>query len=245
MRAIAIRKGENPDKYISWELHKQAKKEAFEIYKLPYRVYYNYLRKRAFEPSDKMLLNPCYPEPGYPIDGVLKVIKEDFELSEEILKGNREDIFTYEHLKPEVKEQVDKIRAHYCTWHNEDIYGPEWKKIYLKFLKGYDFEAFNCFDFYGVPAWDLNALDVTNDDIEMLKNIFVRLKAEYDKSPEAYDYKEPLDCEEYYYLYTDKPFALKLTKEEAAGKVDMYKQMNMPMSEAEQEAYFKLHDVEA
>ena len=102
-----------------------------------------------------------------------------------------------------------------------------------------------CFDFYGVPAWDLNALDVTNDDIEMLKNIFVRLKAEYDKSPEAYDYKEPLGCEEYYYLYTDKPFALKLTKEEAAGKVDMYKQMNMPMSEAEQEAYFKLHDVEA
>ena len=59
MRAIAIRKGENPDKWISWELHKQAKKEAFEIYKLPYRVYYNYLRKRAFEPSDKMLLNPC------------------------------------------------------------------------------------------------------------------------------------------------------------------------------------------
>ena len=98
----------------------------------------------------------------------MKVTKEDFELSEEILKGNREDIFTYEHLKPEVKEQVDKIRAHYCTWHNEDIYGPEWKKIYLKFLKGYDFEAFNCFDFYGVPAWDLNALDVTNDDIEML-----------------------------------------------------------------------------
>ena len=233
---------------ISLELHKQAKKEAYKIYKLPYRVYYDYLRKRAFAPTNRLMLNPCYPEPGYPIDGIIQVLENDFEIPQELLNGSRDNLYVYQYLKPEIKTQVDAIKRRFCSWDSPDVFNEKWKSIFLKYLNGYDIESFSCFDFFGAT---LNELDdpelglIDESQIEMIRAVYLRLQGEYMENPSKYEYKEPYDAEEYSYLYTDCPFALKFSKEEALAKIDMYKRMNMPMSEVEQEAFFKMHGVES
>jgi hypothetical protein len=233
---------------ISLELHKLAKKDAFKVYALPYRAYYDYLRKRAKEPSNTLMINPCYPEPGYPIDGIIRVTKSDFEIPKEAIESSPgEDLYIYNYLKPEIKAQVDAIINRFSPWHNATTFSPEWKKIFLKFIKDYDFDTFTCFDFFGATIGEINDPEiglVDESQIEVCKAVYKRLADEYKENPERYEYQEPIYHEEYGYLYQDTPFTMLMSKDEALAQIELYNNMNMPMSSEEQAAYLKLHGVE-
>lgn len=231
---------------ISLELHKIARRDCMKIYKLPYRVYYDYLRKRAHEPSGTVMLNPCYPDPGYPIEGILKVSKDDFIINKETMKPGAEP-YCYENLKPEYQDVVDRISTRWSPWLKlNSCFDKEWEKYFLKLLNGYDFESFSCFDFFGgaLAEADEQYGCVTAAEVEILKNIYTRMKEQYLANPESYNLTEPIYREEYAYLFYDEPFVLKLTPEEAKAQIEMYHSMNMLMSEVETEAFYRLHGVE-
>lgn len=233
---------------ISLELHKIAKRDGFHVYKLPYRVYYDYLRKRANEPSDKLMLNPCYPDPGYPIEGILKVSKDDFIISKEDMATKKgADLYCYENLNPECQEIVNRIKKRWSPWERlEALFSAEWEQTFLHLLNGYDFNSFSCFDFFGGSLTEANdQYDcVTTAEIEIMRHIYTRHKEKYLENPEKYKPNEPLNREEYSYLFYDEPFVLKLTPDEAKAKLEMYHSMNMLMSEVESEAFCRLHGVD-
>lgn len=226
---------------MCFELHKIAKRDCNK-YELPYRCYYNYLLDRAHHPSNKLMLNPCYPEPGYPIEWILKVDKNDFDIPKELIGSRTIDPYTYDNLKPEVKEQVNQIRYRFSTW---GAFDEKWHKIFGKYIANYDFESFTCFDFYGCTLGELNTdeTSVTQDDIELLQRVYNRFATKYKENPNIYRVREPEYRPEFGYLYYDEPFVMKLTKDELQQKIDTYKAMNLPMSQDEIEALEKLYGV--
>lgn len=242
---IAQKKGENPEMRISLELHKIAKRDGFRVYGLPYRIYYDYLRKRAKEPSNKLMLNPCYPDPGYPIEGIITVSKDDFEIPNEKMEKGGADLYTYDYLKPEVQEVVYRIMKRFSPWANkENINKAEWKKTFLHLFTGYDFKEFTCFDHFGMSLTEANeCYGVIEPQIDIFNDMCQLRQDEYLRNPEKYKHTEPIYREEYSYLFYEEPFALKLTRDEAQGTIDMYANMNMPMSDVEIEAFLKLHGV--
>ncbi len=241
IKALARSKGENPEKRLALELHKKAKREAFTTYHLPYRCYYDYLKNRANNPSDKLMLNPCWPNPGYPTDKVIRVSKNEFDITKELLNGSRpyEEIYIYDHLKPEVREQVTLIINRFCTW--SELFCDTWKRYFLKFLKGYDFTKFTCFDFFGATLGevDLDGEIIDESQIDLMQSIYDRLQKEYNEDPSKYDYEDPLSCEEYLYLYQDKPFTIEQNQDEIKEAIDRAKALNKPMSNEEEVAYMK------
>lgn len=246
IKALAKSKGENPEKRLALELHKKAKREAFKIYHLPYRCYYDYLKSRADHPGNKLMLNPCWPNPGYPIDKVIIVNKEEFDISKELANGSRpfEEVYSYDHLKPEVKEQVELIRNRFCPW--GELFSDTWKKYFLKFLNGYDFTKFTCFDFFGATLGevDLDGEIIDESQIGLLQSVYERLQKEYKENPSKYNYEDPLSCEEYLYLYQDKPFTIEQTQDEVKEAIDRAKALNKPMSDEQAAVYMKRYGME-
>jgi len=232
---------------LALELHKIAKREAFSVYSLPYRCYYDYLRNRAKNPSDRLMLNPCWPSPGYPIDKVIRVEKSEFVIPENE-SGSRtlEDLFCYQNLKPEIREQVDLIRKRFCPWDDGEIFNDTWKKYFLKYLQGYDFNTFGCFDFFGATPGELPPEYGLVDDsqITLLVTVYSRLQNEYSKDKDRYSYEEPADREEYHYLYQNEPFTLARTKEDIDNEIENAKLLNRPMSGAEIAALYKRYGIE-
>lgn len=245
IKAIAKQKGENPEQRLCLEIHKMAKRDAFSLYGLPYRCYYNYLRDRAKNPSNKIMINPCYPRPGYPVDSILRVSKKDFVIPDGASKGSRieSEIYTYDNLKPEIKEKVGLLKARFCPW--TENYDTNWKRYFLKYLKGYDFDNFACFDFLGTSEGELQETEFADQDqIELMKRVYKRLQDEYNELPSLYDFEDPDDCDEYHYLYQDKPFILERTKEEVNEEIERAKVMGKPLTPAEIAACYKMYGLE-
>ena len=191
------------------------------------------------------MLNPCWPNPGYPVDKVIIVSKEEFDIPKTLLNGNRpfEDLYTIEHLKPEVREQVIQIKNRFCTW--GENYSSTWEKYFLKFLKGYDFRNFTCFDFFGVTIGECDPeLGLDESDVELMQNVYSRLQSTYLEAPENYSYEDPKDHETYLYLYQDKPFTVAQSKDEVQEAIERAKALNTPMSEEQKAAYMKRYGVE-
>lgn len=233
-----MKKGMNPEQKLCLELHKKAKREAFKLYYLPYRCYYDYLRNRAHNPSNKLMLNPCWPHPGYPVDKIIKVSQEEFEIQKD---GNRsyEEMYCLDNLKPEVKEQVLKVKERFCPYGK--IFDEDWERYFLKFLKGYHFENFTCFDFFGATLGELDPeLGVTDESqIILCQRMYECLQDKYNSNPSKYEYEDPEDHEEYLFLYQNMPFTIIKSNDEINEAITRAKALNKPMSEAEQEAYKK------
>lgn len=196
------------------------------------------MKERAYNPTGKLMLNPCWPNPGYPIDRIIKVTKEEFDIPKD---GSRafDDMYSIKNLKPEVREQVLQVSERYKVWRN--IFDGNWEKYFLKFLKGYNFKSFTCFDFFGATIGevdpDIGLVD--ESQIILMQRIYERLQNEYNENPSKYEYEDPMDCEEYFYLYQAAPFTVIQSKDEINEAITRAKALNKPMSEAEQEAYKK------
>lgn len=245
IKALAQHKGENPKMRLALELHKLAKKDCYTKYHLPYRCYYEYLKNRANNPSNKLMLNPCWPSPGYPIDSVLKVDKNDFEIPENE-SGSRpqEEVYCYENLKPETKELVNQIIERFTPWTNP--FDTTWQRYYCKFLQGFDFNSFNCFDFFGASPVELEPTMGIIDEpqIEITRRVYTRLQERYNTSIPLYEYEDPESCEEYLYLYHDEPFILVRTKADVDGEIEAAKMLNKPLTPSQIEALYKRYGVE-
>lgn len=196
------------------------------------------MKERAYNPTGKLMLNPCWPNPGYPIDRIIKVTKEEFDIPKD---GSRafDDMYSINNLKPEVREQVLQVSERYKSWH--EIFDDNWKRYFLKFLKGYNFDIFTCFDFFGAPMGEVDPSVglVDESQIILMQRIYERLASEYYENPSKYDYEDPMDCDVYLYQYQGAPFTVLQTTDEINEAITRAKALNKPMTEEEQEAYKK------
>ena len=134
--ALAQKNNEDPEKVIAYECHKKAKR-AFQEYGLPYRVYFDYLSERYHRNKDTVPINPCYPMPGYLIDSVIRVTKEDFKTADQ------GEVYSYDNLNEEKKFSVYMLIEQSRGW---KMFDDKWKNengilLKLRFkLAQYEFE---------------------------------------------------------------------------------------------------------
>lgn len=239
-RIIAQRKGENPDMRISWECHKMAVRDCWKYYFIPYKVYFDYLRNRAYNPSNKLMLNPCFPNPGIPVEAALKVTEDDFNIKE---GAKREEVFTFENLKEGVKEQAEAIIKRHRPW---KFFDDDWLKTFRKHLNGYKTQSFTFFDYFGGRPGEIpfDGHMADESDYEQLKDLYWWWERHEDYSyeppvPMDYDYEDPEYKPEYAFDYLDKPFILMVSEDEAKQEIKKYNHMGLLLSEQEQAAYLK------
>ena len=122
-----------------------------------------------------------------------------------------------------------------------EAYDDNWKRYFFKFIKGYNFDAFTCFDFFGATMGEVDpALGLVDESqIFLMQRVYSRYANEYNENPSKYEYEDPMDCDEYLYLYQSTPFTILKSNEEINEAITRAKALNKPMTEEEQEAYKK------
>lgn len=215
-----------------------AVRDCWKYYFIPYKVYFDYLRNRAYNPSNKLMLNPCFPNPGIPVEAVLKVTEDDFNIVE---GAKREDIFTLENLKEGVKEQAEAIIKRHRPW---DFMKGDWFKIFRKYLNGYSTQIVSFFDYFGGRPGEIpfDGHMADESDYEQLKDLYWSWERHEDRDNSDcmnYDYEDPEYKPEYAFDYLDKPFILMVSEDEAKQEIKKYNHMGLLLSEQEQAAYLK------
>lgn len=215
-----------------------AVRDCWKYYFIPYKVYFDYLRNRAYNPSNKLMLNPCFPNPGIPVEAVLKVTEDDFNIVE---GAKREDIFTLENLKEGVKEQAEAIIKRHRPW---DFMKGDWFKIFRKYLNGYSTQIVSFFDYFGGRPGEIpfDGHMADENDYEQLKDLYWSWERHEDRDNSDctdYDYEDPEYKPEYAFDYLDQPFILMVSEDEAKQEIKKYNHMGLLLSEQEQAAYLK------
>jgi hypothetical protein len=218
-----------------FELHKQAVKEGMRLYGLPFRVYFDYLKRidnMGYEERNNIvLINPCYPEEGYPLDKIRIVTLDDLDMSNIPRDDNGymdllpfEDISTLKtSVQNEILHDIEPLRK----WH---IHDDNWKRYFSHFLVGYDFDSFTEFDFTGVSG------KATSEDIQLLRHIYTRLQREYEERVlDGYLTEEPRTNEERKRRYTDKPYKILLDKDTIEERERLTKQLGIEPSYTDEE----------
>lgn len=215
-----------------------AVRDCWKYYFIPYKVYFDYLRNRAYNPSNKLMLNPCFPNPGIPVEAVLKVTEDDFNIVE---GAKREDIFTLDNLKEGVKEQAEAIIKRHRPW---DFMKGDWFKIFRKYLNGYSAQTVSFFDYFGGRPGEIpfDGHMADESDYEQLKDLYWSWERHEDRDNSDctnYDYEDPEYKPEYAFDYLDQPFILMVSEDEARQEIKKYNHMGFLLSEQEQAAYLK------
>lgn len=231
--ALARKNNEDPEKVIALECHKKAK-TGFSEYGLPYRVYFDYLSERYHKDKNTVPINPCYPLPGYPIDKVIRVRKEDFNTSDQ---GN---VYTCDNLKDEKRLAVYMLIEQLRNWERFD-YDGDWAHLFAMFLEGYDFTQFTEFDFIGEVGL------LRPEELRLCRNFFseaiMKTFAEH-KDNGQYMLHEPKSRPEDKYLYYEQPFILVMEKDEIRDAVAIEKKMNMPPDERQRKVYKDMYGID-
>ena len=188
---------EDLERAHAFELHKQACR-GMDLYGLPYRVYLDYLKywdKNDMpyeERATYVMINPGYPEDGYPVDRVRVVTPDDLDMSNIPRNENGSiDIYAFDDictLKTSVQKEILHDIEPLRKW---KIHDDNWKRYFSHFLVGYDFERFTEFDFSG------NTGKMTPEDLELLRHIYARVLKEYeDRVLDGYLTEEPRTTKE-------------------------------------------------
>lgn len=234
--ALAKKNNEDIGKKLAFEWHKKAK-EAFTLYSLPYKVYFDYLKDRYNNPPDTIAINPCYPLPGYPSDQVIKVKHDDFVLND-IPNTCRtlEEVYTYDNLCEDKKIEVDKLKLKVKPWQNLD---NKWKKYFAVFLSGYDFMEFTEFDFFGKVG------ELSPGDLSLLRNFYTNcVMGEYKKNKDKFLLNIPKYEPEYRFLYSDKPFEVVWDKDTIMERVELERRMKIPPDERLRKLYMDQYGID-
>jgi hypothetical protein len=231
-KALARLNNEDEEKKQALEWHKQAKR-AFKEYGLPYKVYFNYLKDRANNDTSTIPINPCYPMPGYPVEQVIKVTCEDFDITNEDIEGSRtlEDVYTFDHLCEDKQKAVTILSCKVKPWKTLD---ENWKRYFSIFLLGYDFYKFTEFDFMG----EVGVLG--SGELRLMQNYYTHaVVGEYMKHKDTDNYllEVPKWEPEYNYLYTNSPYELIWDKDTIKERVYLEKLMNIPPNKHLQKVY--------
>lgn len=177
-------------------------------YNLPYRVATDYL-KRYNKQSGVVLINECYPLPGYPAADLLTFTPDKVDSDNpKYHKSKNKDgkpmltIDVFRHLKPEYEAQVIEHNKQYRPWNLETAAGRgAWEREFAHFLEGYDIDAFTAFDMFGSADAEENALYER-------KQYFKGVLDRYRSQKNAYRTSEPPYLDEYKGKYTDRKFRL-------------------------------------
>ncbi len=235
-RALALRKNEDVEKALAFEWHKRAKKALHE-YGIPYRVYFDYLKDRYYNPKDTIAINPCYPLPGYPADKLVRVSHDDFIIPEQIPEGmTLEDIYVYDNLGEAKKLEVDKLCYDVKPW---KVFDENWKQYFTMYFVGYDFRSFGEFEFIGETG------TLERGDLGLLRNYFeYAIMGEYQKHKDDYMLSTPKYEPEYRFLYSDKPFEIVWDVDTIKERALLEKAMNLPRDERARELYMKEYGID-
>jgi len=171
-------------KHRALKRHKRAL-EVWKMYGIPYKCTLDYLKKDL---QDVVLLNDCYPLPGYPKD-VKKII---VHVPQDTLPNE---------LTPNEEKQAE-INEYARQFIKYQRFDEEWKYRFLHFLDNYDFSLFTAFDFTGMNE------DISLSDLNLLRNVYTRLQAEYKSNPTDYINTEPVYLDEYKEQYTSTLYEL-------------------------------------
>ena len=206
--ALLNKATDNLRKQQAFDHHNTACKWVTE-YGLPYRVSLDYLKTHSKD-DGIVLINPCYPLPGYPVDGILTITGADLDYDNpNLYTVDEKGVRTYksELFYSPNAGAAEEIRVHnlqFRTWDLETVDGlTAWEYEFAHFLDGYDIDRFTAFDTFGRGNVSDNALDAFK---RTLKAIQHRFKA----NKQSYRTSEPVYLPEYDELYTVAAFKLKL-----------------------------------
>lgn len=188
-------------------------------YGLPYRVALDFIKNYNKE-SGHPYINECYPLPGYKKSEVLIfVYPNDFDTEprpEDFCQYQGERCLSFDgitnimnRLKPDKDIQAREHANKYRKW--KEPHTPEWEKCFAHLLQGYDFDKFSEFDLFGTNG------EYCINDIELLRNIYNRILADYLKNTKEYVNKEPVYTPEELTQYTDYYF-IKAWEKDAYGE---------------------------
>ena len=219
------------EKEHALELHKQAC-TGMELYGLPYRVYLDYLKNwdnngMIYEERlTYVLINPCYPDEGYPLDKVKRVTPDDIDeskLTPHILPFDSIDTLKKQVQNEIIRDVIEPLRK----W---KILDDNWKRYFSHFLVGYDFESFTEFDFSGTTG------KMTPNDLGLLRNIYARVLKEYeDRVLDGYLTEEPRTTKERRKQYTDKPYRVLWDRDTIEERENLTKQLGIEPSYTDEE----------
>ena len=222
---------EDFEKARALDRHNEAVR-GMELYGLPYRCYLDYLK--YWDNNDMpyeerityVMINPCYPEEGYPLDKVRVVTPDDIDMDNaprnekgriEILPF--EDISTLKlSVQKEILHDIEPLRK----W---KILDDNWKRYFSHFLKGYDFESFTEFDFAGTSG------QMGKEDLGLLRNIYARVLKEYEnKALDNYIEEEPRTTPERLKRYTNNPYRVVWDKKTIVERENLTEQLGIKPS---------------
>jgi len=218
-----------------FNLQKQAVNEGMRLYGLPFRVYFDYLKRvdnmSGAERDNIILINPCYPDEGYPRDKVRVVTPDDIDMDNAPKNENgRSELLPFDDictLKTSVQKEILHETEPLRKWH---IHDDNWKRYFSHFLVGYDFESFTEFDFTGETG------KATKEDIELLRHIYARLQREYEgRVLDDYLTEEPTTTKERKRRYTDKPYRAVWDKDTIEERERLTEQLGIEPSYTDEE----------
>ena len=198
-------------RHHAFMMHQKARKWVTK-YNLPYRISLDYLKQYDLA-SGIVLINECYPKPGYPKDGVLHLGINDMDVNNpdcyEERDGKRiQNINTFKTPLPAAAQKIEMNNQRFRTWNLQTEEGrEEWERQFAHFLDGYDLDSFSSWDMFGVP-------DAPDDVLEALrrylKGVLLRYRDSKTASRTSYRTEEPPYLPEYDELYTTQKFLLNI-----------------------------------
>ena len=225
---------EDLERAHAFNLHKQAVK-GMELYGLPYRVYLDYIKRidnmDYEERSTIVLVNPCYPDEGYPLDKVRVVTPDDLDMSN-VPRNDKGciDILPFDDmctLKTSVQNEIIHTIEPLRKW---KILDDNWKRYFSHFLVGYDFMRFTEFDFSGITG------KMTPEDLGMLQHLYARVLDEYEERVlDDYLTEEPRTTEERKRRYSDKPYRVLWDKDTIEEREHLTEQLGIEPSYTDEE----------
>lgn len=179
-----------------------------DTYNLPYRVSMDYM-KRYGHHSGVVLINPCYPLPGYPAAELLTLSHDDLDTDNpdvyRIEQGRRVYLMKlFDTPKEEVRQRVEQHNKRFRPWDLDTDDGRRvWELEFAHFLTGYDIDAFSMFDMFG-------RMDADETALRARKRYYKGVLDRFNSGNGAYRTSEPPYLPGYEEQYTAQEYLISL-----------------------------------
>lgn len=184
------------------------------VYNLPFKILRDYYKKYGYKylkstdtahNDSIVLLNRCYPRPGYLIDKLIGVNTSDINLLEGRFADDLNDLKLV--IKDDrLKEEVESTAAEQHLWDLSTAAGHKhWEYYFAHFLASAHFDEYSYLDWWGERTPNEVMTQAQQDRIAYWK----RLQRAYLRNPENYMQEEPQYLPEYEGKYTNAMMYLK------------------------------------
>ena len=176
--------------------------QMIDKFNLPYRILLDYFKKYGYQymkggqaavKDGIVLLNRCYPKPGYympDLIGVSMYIKKDVLNPLVIVRSGAfaDDLTSTNYdLRIDIAEGSElkaEIEAKAAAQHTWNLSTHEWEYEFAHFINAADFDCYTNFDWWGNKA-------APNEEQENRMNYWKSLQADYHMNPNKYRREEP------------------------------------------------------